>query len=318
MSGPSIAILGAGSFGTAVAVALMRHGQPVTLFCRTPEQAEAIEATRENRRYFPGHLLPAALSCTADLDAALAHDILFLAFPAKHMDRYADLIAAKAKPGAIVINLVKGLHEAHFTFADLYAARAPAVRYVALKGPTFARPLLLAEWSGLTCGTGDVAAREMVKALFARTPVVLDFSDSAAAVDVLSALKNIYAIVLGVLGSTGPSENTIYLFVTAVLKEIGRIVAHLGYESDVILSFAGMGDTLLTGLCDTSRNRTVGLMMGKGIPIDTTKSDFLAEGVRAVGVIKAHIGDVHVPLLHTIAGVLAGEKAPAAIFEALG
>lgn len=311
-----VAMLGAGAFGTAVGAVLARAGHDVVMLCRTAEQAETIRSTGQNARYFPGQHLPAGMTTTTDFAEVADADALFLAFPAKVMDDYCRTIAA-AHPDALVVNLVKGLHPQHFTFAELFRREAPKVRYVALKGPTFARPLFLGEWSGLTCGGSDSCVEATIE-LFHNAPIVFDRASSADAVDVASALKNVYAIALGLVGSTGPSENTVYMAATLVLRELRTILTGLGYDESVVTSFAGVGDTLLTGLCDTSRNRTLGLMIGKGIPLDTTRSDFLAEGVRAVAAIEAHLQGIHTPVLHTVADVLAGRREPTAIFETFG
>ena len=104
---------------------------------------------------------------------------------------------------------------------------------------------------------------------------------------------------------------------TLVVKELRRVLDALGCDPAVLWSFAGVGDVLLTGLCDTSRNRTIGLMMGKGVPIDLVRSDFVAEGVRAVDALETHLGDkVATPLLDAVAAVLHGRAAPASMFEA--
>ncbi|HEU0066885.1 MAG TPA: NAD(P)H-dependent glycerol-3-phosphate dehydrogenase, partial [Sphingomonas sp.] len=281
-------------------------------------QDAAIRATGQNARYFPGVHLPDGMSTTTHFAAVADADALFLAYPARLMDDFAAQIAAHARADATIVNLVKGLHPAHFTFAALFRHVAPQRRYVALKGPTFARPLFLGEWSGLTCGSDDADAVDATIALFDRAPIVFDRATSADAVDVASALKNVYAIALGLVGSTGPSENTVYMAATLVVRELRTILCALGYGEGVVTSFAGIGDTLLTGLCDTSRNRTLGLMIGKGIPLDTGRSDFLAEGVRAVAAIEAHLSGIHTPLLHTVADVLAGRVPPTAIFDTFG
>ncbi len=315
---PTIAVLGAGSFGTAVATALARAGRDVTLLCRTSEQRDAIQTTGRNARFYPGHDLYPSIKPTCDTDAALASDILFLAFPAKVMEDYAAHIAAVGQPGAIVVNLIKGMHPTHFTFAELFRHTAPEARYVALKGPTFSRPLFLGEWSGLTCGADDPGAREAVIALFGDAPIAFDRSDSPDSVDVVSALKNVYAIALGLVASTGPSENTVFLTATLVMREMRTILLSLGCDEGVLLSFAGIGDTMLTGLCDTSRNRTLGLMIGKGIPIDLVRADFLAEGVRAVEAIRSHLDGVDAPLLRAVSDVLAHHADPVCVFEVFG
>ena len=320
MATSPLAVLGAGSFGTAVATALARGGNAVTLLCRTEQQAAQIRDGHENPRFFPGHPLLPLIDATADVDAALAGEVLFLAFPGRAMDDYAHRIAAAARPGTVVVNLIKGLHPDHFTFAELFARVAPQAGYVALKGPTFSRPLFLGEWSGMTCGADDPAVGERVAALFAGAgALVLDRSGSARSVDVASALKNVYAIALGLVGSTGPSENTTFMAATLVVKELRRVLDALGCDPDVLWSFAGVGDVLLTGLCDTSRNRTIGLMMGKGVPIDLVRSDFVFEGVRAVDALEAHLGGrCATPLLDAVAAVLHGRAPPTRVFEAFG
>lgn len=324
MTPPSLAVLGAGSFGTAIASALARGGNAVTLLCRTAGQAAAIAATRRNARFFPGHAIDPLIVATADVDTALAADIVFLAFPARAMDDYAHRLAAIARPGRIVVNLIKGLHPTAFTFAELFAAAAPALGYVALKGPTFSRPLFLGEWSGMTVGADDPATGDRIACLFAGAgALAIDRVDSARSVDVASALKNVYAIALGLVGSTGPSENTIFMAATLVIKELRGVLAALDCDPQVLWSFAGVGDILLTGLCDTSRNRTIGLMMGKGVPIDLVASDFVAEGVRAVDALEKHLaqarpGGVATPLLDAVAAVLHGRAAPSHVFDAFG
>ena len=319
MTSPSLAVLGAGSFGTAVATALARGGNAVALLCRTPEQAAEIERDHQNPRFFPGHSLSPLIAATADLDEALAAEIVFLAFPSRAMDDYAQRIAA-GPAGRVVVNLIKGLHPDRFTFADLFAQAAPQVGYVALKGPTFSRPLFLGEWSGMTVGADDAATGDRVAALFAGAgALAIDRIGSARSVDVASALKNVYAIALGLVGSTGPSENTTFMAATLVIKELRRVLDALGCDPAVLWSFAGVGDILLTGLCDTSRNRTIGLMMGKGVPIDLVRSDFVAEGVRAVDALEAHLGGkVETPLLDAVAAVLHGRAAPSSIFATFG
>lgn len=319
MTSPSLAVLGAGSFGTAIATALARGGNRVTMLTRTPEQAAEINAGG-NPRFFPGHTLNPLIDATADLSAVIGADMLFLAFPSKVMDDYAARIGREARAGATVVNLIKGLHPGRFTFARLFAELAPDKAYVALKGPTFSRPLFLGEWSGMTCGADDPAQGRAVTDLFGGGgALAIDTVDSAASVDIASALKNVYAIALGLVGSTGPSENTTYLAATLVIKELRRVLDSLGCVPDVLWSFAGVGDILLTGLCDTSRNRTIGLMMGKGIPIDFVRSDFVAEGVRAVDALEAHLGsDVETPLLDAVADVLHGRAGPSRIFETFG
>jgi glycerol-3-phosphate dehydrogenase (NAD(P)+) len=315
---PEIAVLGAGAFGTAMAESIARSGRDVALFCRTSEQAKAIQASGENRRFFPGQKLHPAIVATNDQQQALACPIVFLAFPAKNIDVYADLLASSARSGTILVNLVKGLHLRHFTFASLFTERVPQATYVAFKGPTFARPLFLGEWSGLTCGVDSEATLKQIRMLFQGSHVDIDWCGSATAVDAVSAIKNVYAIALGLAASIGLSENTIFLMVSRIVKEIRAILQLLSLDTEALFCYCGLGDTLLTSFCDTSRNRTLGFMIGKGIPIDSSRSDFLAEGVRAISVLHHRIDHSATPILNALVEILEHRAEPLSILEGLG
>ena len=310
-----ISVLGAGSFGAAMAAAVARSGYAIDLYCRTAEQAEEIARTGENRRYFPGHRLSPLITATHDVDLALSASVVFLAFPARTIDDYAERLATVG--GApVIVNLVKGLHAEHFTFAQLFAARTPDAHYVALKGPTFAKPIFLGELSGLTCATTSALARTTVEALFARSMVDLDHCGSPEAVDAVSAIKNVYAVALGIGASLGLSENTIFMLVSRIIKEVHGILDDLG-DTSALLTYSGLGDTLLTGFCDTSRNRTLGFMLGRGLHIDTTRSGFLAEGVRTISILRARI-QRPLPILDAIVEILEHRAEPLSLVETLG
>jgi glycerol-3-phosphate dehydrogenase (NAD(P)+) len=305
-SNPRAVVIGAGAFGTAIAQAIARGGRDVLLACRTAEQAERMRATRQNAAYFPGQRISDRIEVADVRDVGPHADIAFLAFPAVYMESYARICAERLRAGAVVVNLVKGLHSEYFTFADLFASVAPSVRYVALKGPTFARPLFNGELSGLTCGTGSTSARDEVAGLFDGVSVELDHCDSAQVVDALSAIKNVYAIVLGLIAAEGISENTTFLVISQVLKEVRAMLVRMGLDPDALFRYCGFGDLLLTGLCDTSRNRTLGIMVGKGLAVDTSSVGFLAEGVRVVTLLHARAGGHNTPLLNVLAAILAG------------
>ena len=153
--------------------------------------------------------------------------------------------------------------------------------------------------------------------LFAHASVALDHSDSPGAIDTVSAVKNVYAVALGISAALGLSENTTFLLVSRIIKEIRTILIALGHDADVMLTYSGLGDTLLTGFCDTSRNRTFGFMLGRGLFIDTERSGFLAEGVRAFAILRARV-DRPLPLLDVIVDILEHRVEPLAMLETLG
>lgn len=314
-STPRISVLGAGSFGTAIANAVAQSGHDVTLLCHGQAQADEIARTRFNRRYFPDHAINDRIVPTADRARAIDADLLFLAFPARALDEFiAEFAALSGQP--VAINLIKGLHPEFFTFAQLFAARLPHIDYVALKGPTFARPMFLGELSGMTCGARSRETQQRVAALFRGTNVVVDFFDVPEAVDLISAVKNVYAVAVGISAALGLSENTTFLLVARIIKEIRLITDTLGYGPDILLTHSGLGDILLTGLCDTSRNRTLGFMLGRGLHIDTERSSFLAEGVRAFSILRDKV-DAPLQLLNVIIDIVEHRIEPVALLERL-
>ena len=312
-----VSILGAGSFGTAIAMSLCRSGHAVRLYCRTPEQAAGIKATRINKAYFPDKSLPELIEPTSDLRSCIDQDFIFLAFPARVMDHYLEEIGAGARRGAVVVNLVKGLHPSQLTFASLFETRFPSLRYVALKGPTFARPLFMAEWSGLTCGTADPNTASLVGGLFSDGSVDIDWCSSAHAVDLLSGIKNVYAILLGMMAASGLSENTLFMLIARILHEISDVLALLELDAGVMFKYCGLGDTLMTGFCDSSRNRSLGILIGKGIVVDPGQANFLSEGVRSVRILLDHLPAARTPLLQALAAVLEGKIRPMQVLPLL-
>ncbi|MDG5747274.1 NAD(P)-binding domain-containing protein [Qipengyuania sp. XHP0207] len=316
MSCERVTVLGGGSFGTGVAAALARSGTEVKLYCRSSEQAEEIECTRVNSRYFPGHSLDPLISASHDLEDALNTRVVFLAIPAREVDNYIPYLQARASSESIIVNLAKGLHPRHFTFYQLFKTTVPQAQYVALKGPTFARPILLGELSGFTCGTNSLTAREHISRLFRDSNICLDYSDTPDAVDALGAIKNTYALVLGIAAALGLSENTVYLLVTRILKEVSDLLSLLGHDPSALFSYGGVGDLLLTGLCDTSRNRTFGFILGRGIEVDLDRNrGFLSEGARAINILLSRCEPEAAPLLFKVRDILAGNALPNSILS---
>jgi glycerol-3-phosphate dehydrogenase (NAD(P)+) len=310
-------VIGAGSFGTAIAAAIARSGFKVDIYCRTPEQAAEIEKTRKNQRFFPNSHLSELISATNDLSVIKKSRIIFFAFPASNIDYYIGLIENKIdRENIILVNLVKGLHNEHFTFSALVKARAPWVHYVALKGPTFARPIFFGELSGLTCGAPTDQGRDACTMLLKNSGIDLDYSTSADAVDVVSAIKNVYAIALGLTASLGLSENTRFLLISRVIRELRTIILALKEDPDVLYTYSGLGDMLLTGLCDTSRNRTLGFMIGKGIHVDKDKSTFLTEGLRTISMLNTRVGSADTPILRSLIEIINHRSDPLSILEA--
>ncbi len=166
------------------------------------------------------------------------------------------------------------------------------------------------------CTSSDFAT-VCVSNLFATSHVHLDFCPSPHAVDAISGIKNVYAIVLGLAAALGVSDNTRFLLVAQIIKELSVVLRELGLGQEVLLTYSGLGDTLLTGFCDTSRNRTLGVMIGKEIPIDTSRSGFLVEGARSVAILHRRVNPRHTPVLNKLLDIMNREQPPLSMLELL-
>jgi glycerol-3-phosphate dehydrogenase (NAD(P)+) len=240
-----------------------------------------------------------------------------LSVPSRALEHVLKEILDTSSRALTIVNLVKGLHPERFTFSEHIKALSSRIEYASMKGPTFARPLLMNETSAFTCGTKSIEVREQISFAFANTALEFDSFDCSTAVDTVSALKNAYAILLGMLAAVNLSDNAKYALATKVFNEVRFILRHLGHDPEVIFRYCGIGDILLTGLCDASRNRTLGVMIGKGIPVDMSRQNFLSEGIRTVHIVADHVPPTVAPLLYRLREIIAGSRAPAELLTEL-
>jgi glycerol-3-phosphate dehydrogenase (NAD(P)+) len=286
-----IAVIGAGSYGTCLAMLFGRAGHRVAFWCRKPEVAEAMEATRANQSYLPGHELPDTVRVTADLEAAVRGKQFVVGVTPSHGIR--DVLGRAAHfmdPDAIVINASKGLEEGTmFTIDRLYAeifSERIAKRATFLSGPTFAAEIAAGLPAAIVLAGRDaettVAAQEALRTLHFR----IYTTEDVIGVLVGGALKNVIAVGAGVSDGLGFGSNTRVALMTRGLAEITRIGVALGANPLTFMGLSGMGDLVLTCSGDASRNRRVGLALGRGKKMAEVMAEMtqVAEGVKTAKV----------------------------------
>jgi glycerol-3-phosphate dehydrogenase (NAD(P)+) len=331
-----ITVLGAGAWGTAVAIALAaRHD--VLLWGRNPEQIAASAAARENTTYLAGCPLPESLRLTADFDAALAHvtqaaanatPLLIAACPvaglrplllqlkerggAGHRDAgHRD--AGHRHAGQSIPNIVwlcKGFEYdtgllPHQVVREVLGDAVPGA---ALSGPSFAQEVARGLPCALTAASSSAALRERVVALVHGGNLRVYSCDDLVGVEVGGAVKNILAIATGAADGLGLGLNARAALITRGLAEITRLGTALGGQAATFMGLTGMGDLILTCTGDLSRNRRVGLALAQGKALDTIIAELghVAEGVpcaKAVRELAARRG-VDMPITNAVAGVL--------------
>jgi glycerol-3-phosphate dehydrogenase (NAD(P)+) len=293
MSSEDIAVIGAGSYGTCLAVLFGNAGHRVSLYCRSADTAAAIDAARENAAYLPGHKLPAAVQVTSDLAAAVrGKRFVFGVTPSHGIRDVLGRAAPALDPDAIVINASKGLEDGTLKSIDaIYRDVLPpriAERATYLSGPTFAGELAAGMPAAIVLAGHDRETTAAAQQALSQLHFRIYTTDDVLGVLLGGALKNVIAIFAGLSDGLGYGSNSRVALITRGLAEITRIGVALGAHAQTFAGLSGMGDLVLTCSGDTSRNRRVGLALGRG----RTMSEILgettqvAEGVKTAKVAK--------------------------------
>jgi glycerol-3-phosphate dehydrogenase (NAD(P)+) len=312
----TIAIMGAGAWGTALAAHLARRNDfGVTLWARSATRANEIAQARRNERYLSGVVLPDALAVSADFADAANADLIIVATPVAALPGLVDALAA-AGAGAPLVWLSKGFIEvppspempAGFGLAhQVLAARWPAPVGV-VSGPSFAEEVARGLPTAVTVAATDpVLAADVASLLRADTLRAYE-SDDLAGVEIGGAVKNVLAIAAGASDGLGFGHNARAALITRGLAETGRLSAALGGRRDTLMGLAGLGDLVLTCTGDLSRNRRVGLELARGSELTKILADLghVAEGVaaaRAAHILSRH-HRVEMPIVDAVHRVL--------------
>jgi glycerol-3-phosphate dehydrogenase (NAD(P)+) len=316
-----IAIVGAGSWGTALAIHLGRGGAAVRLCARAPEVAESITAQRRNPWYLPDLEIPGAVEATADTTAALAGaDVVIVAVPSEFFG--STLARLTPPPRAAIVSATKGFDPArHVRMSQLVRERFPAAPLAALSGPTFAREVALARPTAAVIASSDEALATELQGRLGSRELRLYTNRDVVGVEAGGALKNVMAIATGIADGLGLGENARAALVTRGLAEMTRLAVALGGEPATLAGLAGLGDLVLTATGTLSRNRALGMALARGdSPASAARSSrMVAEGVPTVrtALTLAAAHEVSMPICGEVAAVLFHQKAPAEALASL-
>lgn len=315
-SAPPVVILGAGAWGTALAAALAPARQ-VTLWGRNATLMQELAQQRENRAYLPGIALPASLSLTSDLIAAVAAaqgGVLLAATSVAGLRPLAQAIKGQSVPN--LVWLCKGFEEGsrllpHQVVQQELGDRLPAG---ALSGPSFAQEVAQGLPCALTVASADAGlARLVVHAVHGRA-IRVYASDDLTGVEVGGAVKNILAIATGIADGMGLGMNARAALITRGLVEISRLGVALGARPETFTGLTGMGDLILTCTGALSRNRRVGLGLAHGKPLAEVVAELghVAEGVRCAQAVRtlARERGIDMPITEAVASILFDARSP--------
>jgi glycerol-3-phosphate dehydrogenase (NAD(P)+) len=278
----NIVIAGAGSFGTSLGhILAVKDSVSVYLLARRKETVDAINSLHVNEAYFPNFRLNENLVATTDRAVLGTADVLFLALPSTVVIEYLTENQDLVNVTAVLVVLSKGFGKNRRTILES-AREVMRNPIVSLKGPTFAADLIHNNPSAFTVASEDERYFAQFRRLFKETNIYLDFSTDLTGVEIASALKNIYAILLGIIDAYFNSANVRFLILTRAFSELKEALAIFGGREETMFRYCGFGDFGLTALNDLSRNRTLGLLIGKGFMNSDTSNSVILEGQRTL------------------------------------
>ncbi len=310
-----IAIIGGGSWGTALAIALTRSSQPhrLTLWAHSADVVEVLRTKRVNEIYLPGFALPAEIEITGTLQEALAAaEIVLGVMPSAHAREIYRAMHRHIEPGAVFVSATKGLEPAtHARISEVIAGENthnPLPRVAVLSGPSFALEVARGDPTAVVLASADASFAAEVQEEFSGPTFRLYTNDDVIGTEIAGAVKNVIAIAAGVCTGLGLGSNTTAALVTSGLAEMTRLAVALGGRRETLAGLAGVGDLILTSTGALSRNRSVGVELGKGRELGKIlgATRMVAEGVgsAAAAIELARDAKVEMPITSQVHAVL--------------
>ncbi len=320
----NMAVLGAGSWGTALAIHLARAGRPVRLWARDEALVAQMVAGSANPRYLADVALPRGVVPTSSLDLALEDaQFVIVAVPSHGLRAVLRAAAPSISRNVVIVSATKGLEAESLqrmsqVIEEETAARVPVV---VLSGPSFAAEVARGLPAAVLAASSDDRAAARVQEQFRGRGLRLYANDDVAGVEIGGALKNVIAIAAGVVEGLGLGRNATAALITRGLAEISRLACAEGARRDTLAGLSGLGDLVVTCTGDLSRNRHVGIELGRGRPLADILAGMhmVAEGVRTTGAALA-LGARHgieLPIAAQMAAVLDGQVSPLEAVETL-
>ena len=281
-----IAVLGAGSWGTALAATLARKGLLVNLWARRQEQVDEINTLRENVKYLPGVVLPDNIKATTNLEEALANtEDIVLAVPSHSTRNIIQMIKNYLKPNSAIINTAKGIEpETLLRLSQVAEEEIPGIssRFAVLSGPSHAEEVGKAMPTAVVVASSSRKTAERFQELFFSPTFRVYTNPDVIGVEVSGALKNVIALATGISVGLGFGDNTAAALVTRGMTEIARLGVKMGANPLTFAGLTGIGDLVVTCTSRHSRNRRTGIALGQGQSLENILSEMnmAVEGVR--------------------------------------
>lgn len=320
-----IAVMGAGSWGTAFALVLADAGNDVRLWGRRPELCETINTKHENSEYLPGVELPDAISATPEPEEALAGaEVVVLAVPSQQLRSNLEAWGQHIPGDAVMVSLMKGIElGTHLRMSEVIAEMTGAGpdRIAVVSGPNLAREIANREPAASVVACEDQAVAERIQKL-CHTAAFRPYSmTDVIGCELAGTAKNIIGLAVGVCVGLGFGDNSKASVITRGLAETARLGLAIGADPVTFMGLAGMGDLVATCSSPLSRNRTFGEKLGQGLSVEEIMAQTrqVAEGVKSCQSVAelAKVNGVEMPIVEHVAALVAGEMTPDELVQRL-
>jgi glycerol-3-phosphate dehydrogenase (NAD(P)+) len=313
-----IAIIGAGSWGTALSIVAAEAGNSVRLWSRSPEVVTAIDRHRVNSVYLPDAQIPAGVQATTEIGEALIDsEIVIIATPSHATRTVLESMPSKLPSDAVVVSATKGIEiETGKRISQLVAevlGDQLGNRFVCLSGPSFAKEVVEHHPTAIVAASTDRKLSEAIQTALSSASLRIYTNDDVVGTELGGSVKNVMAIAAGMVAGLGLGFNSVAALITRGLAEMSRLALAEGGKLETMMGLAGLGDLVLTCTGSLSRNRFVGHELGKGRSLDEIISGMkeVAEGVRTSRALKllANRRAVEMPITEEVFSVLYEGKA---------
>lgn len=318
---PAIGVVGAGAWGTALALVAHAAGRKVTLWAREPEVAAAVAEKGENSLFLPGIPLPPELSLTRELAGAVQAGAVLVVVPAQHIRTMLREMAGFLRPGTPLVLCAKGIEGGSgLLLPEVLAEELPQAVPGVLSGPSFARDVARGLPTAVTVAAPSLHAARLQASLAG--PALRPYSsDDVIGAAIGGAAKNVYAIGCGIVEGSGLGESARAALLARSFAEMYRLGLALGARRETLMGLSGLGDLVLSATSPTSRNFALGVALGRGDPLNEALGTGkpLAEGAATAPALMARAAreGVELPIAEAVAGVLSGALSAGEAIEGL-
>ncbi|MBU9736942.1 NAD(P)H-dependent glycerol-3-phosphate dehydrogenase [Diplocloster agilis] len=315
-----ISIIGAGSWGTALAWMLNRNGHEVTIWSIIPAEVEMLKNDREHKDKLPGVHLPEQITITGDLkQAVMDREVLVLAVPSVYTRSTAHSMSIYVSEGQRIVNVAKGIEEkTFFTLSDIVEEEIPQADVAVLSGPSHAEEVGRGLPTTCVIGAHTKKTAEYLQNIFMNEVFRVYTSPDMLGIELGGALKNVIALAAGIADGLGYGDNTKAALITRGMTEIARLGMKMGGKLETFSGLSGIGDLIVTCASKHSRNRRAGYLIGQGYTMQAAMDEvkMVVEGVysakAAVGLAQKY--QVEMPIIEQVNQVLfAGKPAAEAV-----